>query len=201
MVRVALSLGPQPTTTTVPNVVGQQEVLATATLGSWELVKGTVSRVFSNRPEGEVLGQSPLPGTVVNIGSAVNLTVSKGPENPDALVVTITAPVDNFVGTVGQSIPFSCTVTGGVGSYDNFKWHFPDNSFKYQQNVTKTFDFPGAGWCYIDVTDHAGTVAQDKVWVQINSPVKSSYQGRIFWLGQVYEFGSWPAEAKAALGL
>ena len=99
----------------------------------------------------------------------VLICVSTGPGNPNPLTVTISHPADNFVGTVGQQINFTAMVSGGVTPYVDFKWHFPDNSFKYQQNVTKTFDIPGAGWVYFDVTDSAGTTVQDKIWIQINS--------------------------------
>lgn len=196
---------------------GDRAVPATTQLHYW--VRGCVNphdyiglngQVVKNELEGlgftvllqEQVSTAVDPGEVFSVTiNDCDATVCVAKQQNNALVVTITSPADNFVGTVGQVISFTCTVTGGVGSYDNFKWHFADNSFKYQQNVTKTFDFPGAGWCYIDVTDHAGTVAQDKVWVQINAPAKSAYRGPIFWMGQTYEFGSWPAEAKTFLGL
>ncbi|MDO8183855.1 MAG: PASTA domain-containing protein [bacterium] len=172
-VNVVVSKGPQPPdTAVVPSILGKTEAQGTTTLAAVDsrLTMLVIERVYSSSvAEGLILYQDPVGGTTVNLPKVVEVKVSKGPQSPNALTVTITSPADNFVGTVGQAISFACTVTGGVGSYDNFKWHFPDNSFKYQQNVVKTFDIPGAGWCYIDVTDHAGNVAQDKVWVQINA--------------------------------
>ncbi len=170
---VCVSKGPQTSdTAVVPSVLNKTEAQGIATLAAVDsrLTMSVIERVYSSSvAEGLILFQDPISGTTVNLPKVVNVKVSKGPQPPNALVVTITSPADNFVGTVGQTVSFACTVSGGTAPYDNFKWHFADNSFKYQQNVTKTFDFPGAGWCYIDVTDHAGNVAQDKVWVQINT--------------------------------
>ncbi len=205
LVRVALSLGPPPAELfSTPSIYNKTPTEATATLATvnFLLHAAPYEGAYSNTvPAGKFVSQTPAAGEQKPAGTVVTGVISLGPQPPNPLVVTITSPADNFVGTVGQVISFACTVSGGTAPYDNFKWHFPDNSFKYQQNVSKTFDFPGAGWCYIDITDHAGTVDQDKVWVQINAPAKSAYRGPIFWMGQTYEFGSWPAEAKTFLGL
>lgn len=168
-VDACISKGPQnPQTTTVPNIVGKQLGAAETTLINALLRLGTAAQQYSTRPIGEVLGQSPTPGQVVAVNSAVDVTVSKGPQGPNPLTVTIDSPADNFVGTVGQPINFNSTTTGGTMPY-SFKWHFPDNSFKYQEDVTKTFDIPGAGWVYLDVTDGNNVTVQKKVWVQINA--------------------------------
>jgi len=200
-VAVTVSLGPE--YVSVPSVVGKTTTEADTILTAANLVLGTISHAYSATvPAGKIISQAPVATSQVLPGTAVNVVVSDGPQPVNPLVVNITSPADNFVGTVGQHIPFMSAVTGGATPYDNFKWHLADNSFRYTQNIDKVFDFPGAGWNYIDVTDHAGTVAQDKVWVQINAPVsKSAYRGPIFWMGEVYQFGSWPAEAKAFLGL
>lgn len=200
-VDACISKGPQnPQTTTVPNIVGKQLGVAETTLINALLRLGTAAQQYSTRPIGEVLGQSPTPGQVVAVNSAVDVTVSKGPQGPNPLTVTIDSPADNFVGTVGQPINFNSTTTGGVTPYDDHHWHFPDNDHRYTyEDRVKTFDFPGAGWAYKYVTDAVGTVAQDRVWIQINAASKT-YRGKIFWMDQWYEYGSWPDEYKELAG-
>ena len=67
--------------TTVPNVVGSMRSAAEATLTADVLTVGTVTEVWSaSVPVGQVMSQSVAEGTVVTAGTAVDLTVSKGPE-------------------------------------------------------------------------------------------------------------------------
>jgi serine/threonine-protein kinase len=87
-VRLFVSSGPPQVT--VPGVVGQQEDVARGTLQDAGL---NVSRqlVNSDVPKGEVTAQAPGPGTTVDKGSRVTLTVSKGPVKVDVPdVVTLT---------------------------------------------------------------------------------------------------------------
>lgn len=170
-VDITISLGPEPSNTTiVPSVIGKTLSQATSALAAADLFLGQVSYDYTNtQPAGKIFFQNPASGTSVPLDTEVDVTVSLGPEPIDPLTVQITAPTNNFVGTVGQPINFTGLVTGGVLPYVEFKWHFPDNSFKYQQNVTKTFDIPGTGYVYFDVTDSDGVTVQDRIWVQINS--------------------------------
>lgn len=63
----------------VPSVIGQTEEVARNTLKEFELTVGTVTRINSERPAGEVVGQSPPAGTESFPGTPVDLTVSSGP--------------------------------------------------------------------------------------------------------------------------
>jgi hypothetical protein len=68
-----------PTTVAVPAVVGQTQDAATTFITAASLVLGTVSTESSSSvPLGSVIGQTPTAGTVVNLGTAVNLVVSSG---------------------------------------------------------------------------------------------------------------------------
>jgi serine/threonine-protein kinase len=72
----------------VPNVSGQSQDDAEAAIADAGLRVGDVSDEFSDEPEGTVIGQSPDPGTEVDRGSAVSITVSAGPATvavPDIL--------------------------------------------------------------------------------------------------------------------
>jgi eukaryotic-like serine/threonine-protein kinase len=63
----------------VPNVIGQSQDDAEAAIADAGLRVGDVGDEFSDQPEGTVIGQSPDPGTEVDRGSAVSITVSAGP--------------------------------------------------------------------------------------------------------------------------
>jgi eukaryotic-like serine/threonine-protein kinase len=72
----------------VPNVIGQSQDGAEAAIADAGLRVGDVGDEFSDEPEGTVIGQSPDPGTEVDRGSAVSITVSAGPATvavPDIL--------------------------------------------------------------------------------------------------------------------
>jgi hypothetical protein len=73
-----ISSGPAPVS--VPNVVGLTQAGATSAIQNAGLVLGTVTTASSNTvPAGNVISESPVAGTQVNPGSAVNLVFSSGP--------------------------------------------------------------------------------------------------------------------------
>jgi beta-lactam-binding protein with PASTA domain len=78
-VSLVISTGPCPVT--VPNVVGQtQSVASTAIVGA-NLVVGTITQEYNSQmPTGTVISQTPSAGESVAPGTAVLLTVSKGPQ-------------------------------------------------------------------------------------------------------------------------
>jgi PASTA domain-containing protein/cadherin-like protein/VCBS repeat protein len=67
-------------TRTVPNIVGQTQTAAAATLSGAGLAAGAVSEVYSSTASGVVVAQAPAAGVVLPQGERVALTVSKGPE-------------------------------------------------------------------------------------------------------------------------
>ncbi len=78
-VTVLVSSGPAPVS--VPDVVGQSQSAAEATLINAGLVLGTVAhRDSSTDTAGTVLSQSPATGTSVRTGSKVDLTVAQAPK-------------------------------------------------------------------------------------------------------------------------
>src|SRR5208282_1392570 len=67
-------------TVSVPNVVGDTQAAATTAITGAGLALGTVTMASSATvAAGDVISQSPVAGTSVARGSAVNLTVSSGP--------------------------------------------------------------------------------------------------------------------------
>jgi eukaryotic-like serine/threonine-protein kinase len=76
-VTIYVSLGPPKTT--VPSVVGEQLDRALADLQDSKL-KGRPLQVESDKPQGEVVSQSPTAGATLQQGKTVTLRVSKGPQ-------------------------------------------------------------------------------------------------------------------------
>ncbi len=74
---------------TVPDVVGQTEAAAAATLTGTGLTIGNVTTAYSSsEPAGSVIGESPAAGAQVNLGAAVALQISTGvapPPTPNPL--------------------------------------------------------------------------------------------------------------------
>ncbi len=67
-------------TAIVPDVVGDDEAVATAEIEYVGLVVGAITTAASETvPAGEVISSDPIAGTEVEVGSAVNLVVSSGP--------------------------------------------------------------------------------------------------------------------------
>lgn len=74
-------MGCQPQTVDVPDVSGVARADAEATIIAAGLLVGEVTEVFSDTiPRGRVISQSPQPGTRLDRGASVDLTVSLGPE-------------------------------------------------------------------------------------------------------------------------
>ena len=76
-VTIYVSTGPPKTE--VPNVVGEQLDRALSDLQDANL-KGKTVQVESDKPEGQVISQSPTAGASVKQGETVRLKVSKGPK-------------------------------------------------------------------------------------------------------------------------
>jgi len=63
----------------VPNVIGQSEADAVAAIQALDSLKATVTYIYHETvPEGNVISQDPVEGTVVDIGTTVRIVVSAG---------------------------------------------------------------------------------------------------------------------------
>ncbi len=77
---VNLVVSSGPASIVVPNVVGDTQAAATTAITGAGLVAGTVTKQSSSTvASGSVISESPVAGTSVSAGSAVNLVVSSGP--------------------------------------------------------------------------------------------------------------------------
>ncbi|MHC5100820.1 MAG: glycoside hydrolase family 3 N-terminal domain-containing protein [Planctomycetota bacterium] len=79
-VDTVVSLGPQTTTVTVPNVIGMTQAAAESAITGVGLVMGTVSQAYSETvPLGDTISQNPIGGASVSSGSSVDIVISQGP--------------------------------------------------------------------------------------------------------------------------
>jgi beta-lactam-binding protein with PASTA domain/Ca2+-binding RTX toxin-like protein len=101
-VNLLVSLGPAIVQVAVPNVVGQTQGAATTAITNAGLVVGTVTQAsHATVPAGSVISSTPVAGTLVAPGSAVNLVVSTGPA-PNTLPTGLVAAF-NFDTAGGSS--------------------------------------------------------------------------------------------------
>ncbi len=113
----------------VPNVVGDKQAAATATIAAAGLTVGAVSAQASTRvPSGDVISESPAAGTSVVGGSAVNLVVSSGSTSgnlitlgwPTPQVTMITGEAVNAYGT--ESAPSGAQVSVSIQNTQTGLW-------------------------------------------------------------------------------
>jgi len=128
---VNLVVSSGPAQVAVPNVVGQTQAAATTAITGAGLVVGTVTTASSSTvPSGSVISESPVAGTQVNLGSAVNLVVSSGPAlKPQTITfnaipfqvqgkpLTLSASASSGLAvTFTSSTPTICTVSGNTAT-------------------------------------------------------------------------------------
>jgi len=77
--RNALQRNEQPQQVAVPGVVGTQIEAARAALTTRNLAPKVSDASSNTAPQGQVVDQNPVPGTRVDVGSPVQLSVSTGP--------------------------------------------------------------------------------------------------------------------------
>ena len=107
-VTLVVSLGVQPVT--VPNVVGEAQATAAASIVAAGLVVGTVTTAYdANVPAGSVISQNPSGGTSALPGTAVTLVVSLGVQP-----VTVPTVVGEAQATAAASIVAAGLVVGTV---------------------------------------------------------------------------------------
>ena len=110
-VNLVVSNGPQ--IVAVPDVVGDTQAVATAALTEAGLVVGTVTQQYDAGVAGLVLDQGTDAGTMVDAGSAVNITVSVAVPN----VVGMTKPAAiAALAAVGITVADPANITAAAGN-------------------------------------------------------------------------------------
>ncbi len=132
----------------VPDVVGLQQGQAMTRIGAAELRPASGGAVHDPAPAGQVLSQSPTPGTQVARGSAVPFVVSLGPELaviPDVLGLT--------EATAAASIEAAGFTVGDVGAGESDDYDVDD--VNRQLPLSGQRALPGTP---VDITLTTGTV-------------------------------------------
>lgn len=108
---VDLLISAGPDTVPVPDVVGFSQSAAQAAVVAAGLFSAVSTANSDSVPAGDVISQSPAPGTSVVPGVTVNLVVSLGPLPNQRPLVTIDAPSDGATFSEGAVIDFGATAS------------------------------------------------------------------------------------------
>ena len=109
--KVVLQVAKGATAVSVPDVTGQTQQQAVATLQQAHLAPA-VAQVASSQPKGTVLAQRPAAGEKAASGSRVRINVSKGPAQPATTTQqTTTAPATTSATTSAATTTTSTTTT------------------------------------------------------------------------------------------
>jgi eukaryotic-like serine/threonine-protein kinase len=130
-VTIYVSTGPPQTG--VPSVVGEQVDKALSDLQEAKL-KGKTLRIDSDKPEGEVVSQSPKPGASVDEGSTVTIKVSKGPQP---------IGVPNVIGQTFESANSTLLARGFAVARRDVESSEPKGVVVDQSPAAETFQAPG----------------------------------------------------------
>ncbi len=95
MITLHVSKGKENVKVQVPNLIGMTRAEAKEAIREAKLTLGETSKSYSSYDEGEVCVQSPVAGKEVKEGTAINITISKGPE-----------PTYRYVGSCTIENPF-----------------------------------------------------------------------------------------------
>lgn len=167
-VKLDVSSGPVVT----PDLIGELQPGATAVLQAAGLVLGTVTTVNSLTPLGNVVGQSPAPGTLVAPQSPVSLQVSSGP---------VTVP--NVVGQVQAAATAALQGVGlGLGTVRTINSAAPAGEVLTQTPPPGALVAPG-GLVALDVS--SGPVSVPNVVGQDQGPATTTLQSAGLVRGQI----------------
>ena len=109
-IKIVVSNGPESKDAVVPDLRGKTQAEADAALQNVKLKLGNVTEAYSDTyPEGQVIAQSTSEGTKLPEGSAVDITISKGPE-----------PTTEEVKTYSATFTGSITFTGAADSTNSY---------------------------------------------------------------------------------
>jgi len=147
----------------VPDVVGLTQSAAEAAIVAANLSVGTITwQTSATVPAGSVISQYPDAGTEVNLGTKVNLVVSKG-------VPTTAASFNAYPksGVAPLTVNFDDFSRGQVTSWE---WDFGDTTTSNVQNPSYTYTSPGTYSVSLTVTGPYGSdteVRTDFIYVGV----------------------------------
>jgi beta-lactam-binding protein with PASTA domain len=138
-----------PSEVAVPALVGLPFADGVKTLLNDGLRVGNMGYNFGPAPPaGAISSQTPLPGTMVPVGSPMGLYVSAG------LDLTVARPGGPYAGTTCQTIRFDGLQSTGTkpGSPLHFSWDFGDGSVGAQNSPIVTHSYTQAGTFKVSLT-------------------------------------------------
>ena len=91
--RIVLEISKGPTTAKMPPVVGMQKDAAEKLLNSAGFDNLKFNEVESDKPAGEIISQSHVENTDVEVSTQIVLEVSKGPKVEEPVTVTVSIPL------------------------------------------------------------------------------------------------------------
>ena len=152
-VTMVVSRGREINYVTMPSLLGQQENTARSQLTALNLKVGTVVSVESERPAGEVIGQSIQATAEIPEGTAVDLTISKGPSESSP---TVDYSAQNFEEGTGESGSMVLDITLPEGDGDVTVMVKQESETIYHKTVarsagTLSLTLTGSGVQYVQV--------------------------------------------------
>ncbi|MEX0910185.1 MAG: PASTA domain-containing protein, partial [Candidatus Paceibacterota bacterium] len=191
-VNLVVSLGPETTTVSVPNVVALPEAQARTAIINTQLIVGEVTYRHDSATAGLVLEQNPTAGTEVEVSSAVDLVVSLGPENPPEATLKVDVIddihilVDNvYTYRVGETGRFRLTVVDGEARAYILVGASPEGqSFELTLNLDGSLtrgpmDFM---WTEFPHESNPRAAELDKAWLYGIDPTTEGVRGVRFFL-------------------
>ncbi|MEX0919028.1 MAG: PASTA domain-containing protein [Candidatus Paceibacterota bacterium] len=184
IINLVVSSGPcAPVEMPVPNIVGLPEAEARSAIADAGLNLGAITEVYHpTMTAGRVTSSNPVAGTIVPPGSAVDFSVSLGPEPPPTLSLLLEVlNSTNRVFTVGDIVAVRATILGGQSGFEvRIAW--PNATLNSSTGQARVFDFAqvatsatyssGAEPIFLPVRgrviDSAGAVADAEVFIRIN---------------------------------
>lgn len=164
-VNLDISKGPEIKTVTMVSVMGMTQSRAKSTIEDLGLAVGSVTKVDSEETKGQVVFQSVKQGAEVEVGTKVNLQISKGPKTPTP------KPDDSGSTDDPDDSGGSDPAGSGTGSDDG-----DDEETTHQIKVTLPSDREEASNVVIKVND---SVKYSKSVGADESVVSLSYTGTI----------------------
>jgi len=117
--------GLPPAVVLVPNVVGQTQSAAQSTLNGFGLVVGTITQAYSSTvASGRVISQNPVAGSTANVGAAVDLTISLGPNPGSSWQLEDTFDIKTTIPSPVPSVPVTFNGSGAFVFYASSPTNF-----------------------------------------------------------------------------
>jgi|GEM_PF-5367058 len=163
----------------IPNVTGMSQSSAESEINLAKLTVGNITQECNNTvPAGQVISQTPAPGTQTCSGNPIDLVVSTG--NCPVSNAVISGNPSQLQFTTGDTLVFKVEYEGGVGEV-NFQWYFspqtptkdavPIPGATSDTLVITNLQVSNSGWYWCEVSDEQNVIQTPPVHVQVEPGV------------------------------